>query len=365
MEINLLKQQVEAAIGVTLKESEMGMKEWNLLVRAIDSDPAELLKVNGKYVWLYKKNNASSTAHFFEVDQTLLTDTEAKLIGLLLVRARESVKGHTAKKDDESRSLQLGEWIQERMDLGELQGTVPEHFALKPKLQGSFLPFMLSWENRAGHEVVYTKLYKLLKSYFGGDLLLIPLKDSWLILVSEALLTELREESEEGTDAERDMLHALCQGLYELIANEWMGSGCHLSVHELITGESRLLETAVTLYESLLIGRLFHVSEYIHLPWELRLERFIYSIPEPERERFIMETGRHSGIFTDEEVLLTLETFFEMDCNISETAKRLYIHRNTLMYRIDKIKQETGLDVRAFQDAVLMNLLLLLYKVTK
>lgn len=365
MEINLLKQQVEAAIGITLKESEMGLKEWNLLVQANDSDPAALLKVDGRYVWLHKKNNASSTVHFFEADQALLSDTEAKLLGLLLAGTKDNVRGHAAKKEDEFRSIQLGEWIQEQMELGELQRTVPEHFALKPKLQASFLPFMLSWENRAGHEVVYTKLYKLLKSYFGGDLLLIPLKDSWLILVHEALLTELREESAEGTDAERDMLHALCQGLYELIANEWMGSGCHLSVHELIMGESRLLETAVTLYESLLIGRLFHVSEYIHLPWELRLERFIYSIPELERKRFILETGRQSAVFTDEEMLLTLETFFEMDCNISETAKRLYIHRNTLMYRIDKIKQETGLDVRSFRDAVLMNLLLLLYKVTK
>lgn len=365
MEINLLKQQVEAATGITLKESEMAAEEWNLLVQAVDSDPSALLKVNGKYVWLHKKNNALSTVYFFEADQTHLSDTEAKLIGLLIAGTRENLKGHSAKKDDESRASQLGEWIQERMDLGELQRKVPEHFALKQKLQASFLPFMLSWENRAGHEVAYTKLYKLLKSYFGGDLILIPLKDSWLILVSEALLIELREESEAGTDAERDMLHALCQGLYELIANEWMGSGCHLSVHELIKGEQRLLEAAATLYESLLIGRLFHVGEYIYLPWELRLERFIYSIPESERERFILETGRQSGVLTDEEVLLTLETFFEMDCNISETAKRLYIHRNTLMYRIDKIKQETGLDVRAFRDAVLMNLLLLLYKVTK
>lgn len=365
MEINLLKQQVEATIGISLKESEMGTQEWNLLVQTIDSDPTAVLKAKGKYVWFHKKNNASSTVQFFEVDQASLSDTEAKLIGLLLAGTRESAKGHGTKKDDESRSLQLGEWIQERMDLGELQMAIPEHFALKPKLQASLLPFMLSWENRAGHEVVYSKLYKLLKSYFGGDLLLIPLKDSWLILVSEALLTELREESEEGTDAERDLLNALCQGLYELIANEWMGSGCHLSVHELIKGEQKLLQAAATLYESLLIGRLFHVGEYIHLPWELRLERFIYSIPAPERERFILATGGQSGIFTDEEVLLTLETFFEMDCNISETAKRLYIHRNTLMYRIDKIKQETGLDVRAFREAVLMNILLLLYKMTK
>ncbi|MFD2881944.1 PucR family transcriptional regulator [Paenibacillus rhizoplanae] len=64
-------------------------------------------------------------------------------------------------------------------------------------------------------------------------------------------------------------------------------------------------------------------------------------------------------------MLLTLETFFEMDCNVSETAKKLYIHRNTLLYRLDKIKQETGADVRSFGDAAIVKLAMLLYKVTK
>ncbi|WP_420871911.1 helix-turn-helix domain-containing protein [Cohnella rhizosphaerae] len=54
-----------------------------------------------------------------------------------------------------------------------------------------------------------------------------------------------------------------------------------------------------------------------------------------------------------------------MDCNVSETAKRLFIHRNTLLYRLDKLKQEAGLDVRSFNDAILVRLLMLLYKVTK
>jgi len=54
-----------------------------------------------------------------------------------------------------------------------------------------------------------------------------------------------------------------------------------------------------------------------------------------------------------------------LDCNVSETAKKLYIHRNTLLYRLDKFKQETGLDVRTFNDAVLVKIALLLYKVTK
>jgi DNA-binding PucR family transcriptional regulator len=67
----------------------------------------------------------------------------------------------------------------------------------------------------------------------------------------------------------------------------------------------------------------------------------------------------------DAETISTLETFFQLDCNVSETAKKLYIHRNTLLYRLDKFKQETSLDVRSFQDAVLVKIALQLYKVTK
>jgi DNA-binding PucR family transcriptional regulator len=67
----------------------------------------------------------------------------------------------------------------------------------------------------------------------------------------------------------------------------------------------------------------------------------------------------------DSETLMTLEQFFAMDCNVSETAKKLYIHRNTLLYRLDKFKNATGIDVRSFNDAVLIRVALLLYKVTK
>ncbi len=80
------------------------------------------------------------------------------------------------------------------------------------------------------------------------------------------------------------------------------------------------------------------------------------SIPEQQRLRFIKETGKDTVIFEDSETLATLETYFSLDCNVSETAKRLFIHRNTLIYRLDKIKQEIGYDVRSFESAVLVRL---------
>lgn len=368
MEMNSLKQQVEEISGIPLTVMEMGMTEWESLAakagEVTNGSHNGLLRLENRYIWLWKRKGTSSV-QILEADAASLTEVEAKLIGLLIAGTHDTGKAAPAKKDEESRSIELGVWIEECLDREDLHAAVPENMALKSRLQTPMLPFLVSWENRAGQGVAFSKLYKLLRSYFGGDLLLIPIKEDWMILVSEALLTDLREESEEGADNERDLLGALCQGLYELISNEWVGGGCHLAVHELISGDHHIARAALALRETLRIGHLFDVTEHIHLPWELQLERLVSSIPAEDRERFINETSGHQGIFADEEMRTTLETFFQMDCNVSETAKRLYIHRNTLMYRIDKIKQETGLDVRTFRDAVLINLELLLYKVTK
>jgi carbohydrate diacid regulator len=95
------------------------------------------------------------------------------------------------------------------------------------------------------------------------------------------------------------------------------------------------------------------------------LERLLNTIPEAQRAKFVEQALKRTDVFLEPEILTTLETFFALDCNVSETAKKLYIHRNTLLYRLDKLKQETELDVRLFRDAVLVKIILLLYKVTK
>lgn len=363
MEIKTLLKQVNTTAGIAVQAAEIQGSTWTKIISEATSLAEGVFQWKDKYIWLWKQTSTSVTVLEAVVNE--LAPTEAKLIALLIASAQGERKAGGVKKDDESRSIQLGEWLQEQIDNLNLSSVVPEAVALKSQLQSPLLPFLLRWENRTGQAVTYSKLYKLLRSYYGGACLLLPLREAWLILVSESLLNSLREDSEEGMDTEHEFLSALCQGLYELISNEWVGGGFQLTVHELISGEAQLVQASLEMQEILNIGRLFHVTEQIYLPWELQLEEVLYGIPQESRERFLARKGRLRDILADEEVLLTLETFLEMDCNISETAKRLYIHRNTLMYRIDKIKQETGLDVRAFRDAVLMRLLLLLYKMTK
>ena len=66
-----------------------------------------------------------------------------------------------------------------------------------------------------------------------------------------------------------------------------------------------------------------------------------------------MVYGNTGAVALDEDTLDTINRFFENNLNVSETARKLYVHRNTLVYRLEKVKKITGLDLREFEDAIL------------
>ncbi|MFB5683358.1 PucR family transcriptional regulator [Paenibacillus terreus] len=300
----------------------------------------------------------------FTVSEHQITLRERQLIEALLVGLQPgsgSVEPRKNKLSEEERMQQFGRWLL-LQNTGE-SGLPPADLNLSDDLTKQMVPLLLQGE---GLQASYSQLNKLLDSYLEGDVLLVPLEQKeWLILASEnSVLGGEDERDKDPSEPVEEVLTAFALGLYELIANEW-GGVFHISVNRPFLPAEDLPGALSLLRETLHLGKLFHVSEHIHLPWELRLERLLYSIPDEQRQNFIQQDGINSGLFGDTETLSTLDTFFQLDCNVSETAKRLYIHRNTLIYRLDKIKQETGLDVRTFNDAVLVRLILLLYKVTK
>ena len=76
----------------------------------------------------------------------------------------------------------------------------------------------------------------------------------------------------------------------------------------------------------------------------------------------ILEDPEAKSMFADSEMVTTAEEFLNTSLNVSETSRNLYMHRNTLMYRLDKIERATGLDVRKFQDAMTFRLIMILHK---
>ena len=94
--------------------------------------------------------------------------------------------------------------------------------------------------------------------------------------------------------------------------------------------------------------------------------RLIYQLPIPLCKMFIKEIfGGKSPDDFDEETLTTINKFFENSLNVSETSRQLFIHRNTLVYRLDKLQKSTGLDLRVFEDAITFKIALMVVKYMK
>ncbi len=102
------------------------------------------------------------------------------------------------------------------------------------------------------------------------------------------------------------------------------------------------------------IGGIFNEMSDIHRYSNLGIGRLIYNLPPELCRVFIEEAFNHGKLDSlDDEAILTVQKFFENNLNISETSRKLYVHRNTLVYRLDRIQKITGLDLRTFEDAMI------------
>ncbi len=108
------------------------------------------------------------------------------------------------------------------------------------------------------------------------------------------------------------------------------------------------------------VGKIFYSEENVIGYNNLGIGRLIYQLPIPLCKMFIREIfeGRSPDEF-DDETLVTINKFFENNLNVSETSRQLYIHRNTLVYRLDKLQKSTGLDLRVFDDAITFKIALM------
>lgn len=114
------------------------------------------------------------------------------------------------------------------------------------------------------------------------------------------------------------------------------------------------------------VGKIFFTEKDVVAYSTLGIGRLIYQLPVPLCKMFIREIfeGKSPDDF-DEETLTTINKFFENSLNVSETSRQLYIHRNTLVYRLDKLQKTTGLDLRVFEDAITFKIALMVVKYMK
>lgn len=123
---------------------------------------------------------------------------------------------------------------------------------------------------------------------------------------------------------------------------------------ELLQDISRSYQEAKMALE---VGRIFYAQKEVLSYSLLGIGRLIYQLPVSLCEMFLKEVfGNEIPDIFDEETTITIQKFFENNLNISETARQLYVHRNTLVYRLERIEKAIGLDIRAFEDAMLFKI---------
>ncbi|MED1723873.1 helix-turn-helix domain-containing protein [Brevibacillus parabrevis] len=162
----------------------------------------------------------------------------------------------------------------------------------------------------------------------------------------------------EGSEEQADLLE-WASGLHDLISTEWM-EPVRIVVSTPVHRPSALEKTV---YGQLLLSRtLQHYRPHVMVAgdWMYPLERWAASLPKETAKSIANELASLMPVpQISAEQLETLETLFARQLNVSETARQLFLHRNTLLYRLDKLTEQTGLDPRQFPDAVLLQLYLL------
>jgi len=111
------------------------------------------------------------------------------------------------------------------------------------------------------------------------------------------------------------------------------------------------------------VGKVFDTEKTVIHYEHLGIGRLIYQLPITLCEMFLSEVFKKNPIDSlDQETLYTINRFFENNLNVSETSRKLFVHRNTLVYRLEKIKKLTGLDLREFDHAIVFKVALMVKK---
>ena len=161
-------------------------------------------------------------------------------------------------------------------------------------------------------------------------------------------------------------LEKMAKEMMEILRAESEDDKIHIAYGTVVNDIKEVSKSYKEAKLALDVGKIFFDEKDIVAYSTLGIGRLIYQLPIPLCKMFIKEIfeGKSPDDF-DEETLTTINKFFENSLNVSETSRQLYIHRNTLVYRLDKLQKSTGLDLRVFEDAITFKIALMVVKYMK
>ena len=180
--------------------------------------------------------------------------------------------------------------------------------------------------------------------------------------VDEKSIILVKELKEKDSKEEIDQIS---KHIYDTLSAEAMTS-VYVAIGTVVNDLKNVSASYKEAKMALEVGKIFEENKKIVNYEQLGIGRLIYQLPAPLCKMFINEVlhGLSMDQF-DEETLTTVNKFFENNLNVSETSRQLYIHRNTLVYRLDKLQKSTGLDLRVFEDAITFKIALMVVKYMK
>ncbi|MCH5353511.1 MAG: helix-turn-helix domain-containing protein [Acutalibacter sp.] len=157
-------------------------------------------------------------------------------------------------------------------------------------------------------------------------------------------------------------INKLASSIVDTLSGEFY-THCTVGIGTVVNSIKDLARSFKEAQIALEVGKVFDTEKPIVSYNHLGIARLIYQLPTTLCEMFLKEVFRRGSIDSlDHETLFTIQRFFENNLNVSETSRKLFVHRNTLVYRLEKIKKITGLDLREFEDAIVFKVALMVKK---
>lgn len=163
-------------------------------------------------------------------------------------------------------------------------------------------------------------------------------------------------------NVEQKDLEKLARSIADTLSSEFY-TRVNVGIGTCVVGVKDLARSFKEAQIALEVGKVFDTDKVIISYDNLGIARLIYHLPTTLCETFLHEVFKRGNIESlDHETLFTIQKFFENNLNVSETSRKLFVHRNTLVYRLEKIKKLTGLDLREFDHAIIFKIALMVKK---
>lgn len=270
-------------------------------------------------------------------------DDQAKLLCSMAAVALNGAKAYYEEKHDKATFVKS--IISDNILLGDIYVRAKELHFVSEMPRAVFLIRQTSGGDVSAIDVVHS---------------LFPDKQTDFVLSTGEADVTLIKQLGEGADA-RD-LYKIAKQIEEALAEE-LNIKAVIGIGTVVSHIRDLARAYKEAQVAIDVGKVFDTEKSIINYENLGIGRLIYQLPTTLCEMFLQEVFKKNPIDAlDQETLFTINKFFENNLNVSETARKLFVHRNTLVYRLEKIKKLTGLDLREFDDAITFKVALMVKK---